>query len=119
MDKCDNCTIRYVCEGQHEFNCVNNNYKYYNPESKTADSGFTKTNTEICKLDLSPKEAYGTLSSKNHADTLVLNWGDSSCILIMDNFNILDLRKIPFDKLTAVELNGFRFVKEAEKNNTI
>ena len=44
MDKCDTCTIRYVCEDQHEFNCMNNNYKYYNPESKTADSGFTLTN---------------------------------------------------------------------------
>ena len=47
MDKCDNCTIRYVCEGQHEFNCMNNNYKYYNPESKTADSGFPKFNSSI------------------------------------------------------------------------
>lgn len=47
MDKCDNCTIRYVCEGQHEFNCVNNNYKYYNPESKTADSGFPKFDSSI------------------------------------------------------------------------
>ena len=47
MDKCDNCTIRYVCEGQHEFNCINNNYKYYNPESKNADSGFPKFDSKI------------------------------------------------------------------------
>ena len=50
--------------------------------------------------------------SKTHEDTLILNWGDSSCILIMDNFNILDLRKIPFDKLTCVELNGVKFVRK-------
>ena len=54
----------------------------------------------------------GILQAKQHSDELVLNWGDSSCILIMDNFNILDMRKIPFDKLTAIEINGSRFVKE-------
>ena len=58
------------------------------------------------------KYATGTLSAKQHSDELVLNWRDSSCILIMDNFNILDMRKIPFDKLTAIEINGSRFVKE-------
>lgn len=47
MDKCDNCTIRYVCEDQHEFNCINNNYKYYNPESKNADSGFPKFDNNL------------------------------------------------------------------------
>ena len=73
---------------------------------------FPDIGAEMGKLDLNPKEAYGTLSLKNQADTLVLNWGDSSCVLIIDNFNILDLRKIPFDKLTCVELNGFRFIKE-------
>ncbi len=71
---------------------------------------------ETGKLDLNPKEVYGTLPLKNHEDTLVLNWGDSSCVLIMDNFNIVDLRKIPFDKLTCIELNGFRFIKDEENN---
>ena len=47
MDKCDNCTIRYVCEDQHEFNCINNNYKYYNPESKNTDSGFPKFDSSV------------------------------------------------------------------------
>ena len=71
---------------------------------------FPKINAEMCKLDLNLKEAYG--AKNHHDDTLVINWGDSSCVLIMDNFNIVDLRKIPFDKLTCVELNGFRFIKE-------
>ena len=73
---------------------------------------FPKIGAEIGKLDLNPKEPYATLSSKNHDDTLVLNWGDSSCVLIMDNFNILDFRKIPFDKLTCIELNGLKFVRK-------
>ena len=54
IDKCDNFTIRYVCEDQHEFNCINNNYKYYNPESKNADSGFpdlSSNNSERIGLD--------------------------------------------------------------------
>lgn len=71
-------------------------------------------NHTIGNLTIEPETAIGTLSSKNHDDTLVLNWEDSSCVLIMDNFNILDLRKIPFDKLTCIELNGFRFVKEVK-----
>ena len=58
------------------------------------------------------KYATSTLPAKQHSDELVLNWGNSSCILIMDNFNILDMRKITFDKLTAIEINGNRFVKE-------
>lgn len=73
---------------------------------------FPDTGMKMGKLTVEPENVIGTLSSKNHADTLVLNWGDSSCVLIMDNFNILDLRKIPFDKLTTIELNGFRFIKE-------
>ena len=73
---------------------------------------FPNIGAEMGRLDLNPKETHGNLSLKNHDDTLVINWGDSSCVLIMDNFNIVDLRKIPFDKLTCVELNGFRFIKE-------
>ena len=54
MDKCDNCIIRYVCEDQHEFNCINNNYKYYNPESKNAKNNFpdiSSNNNERIDLD--------------------------------------------------------------------
>lgn len=57
--------------------------------------------------------AIGKLSPKHHADELVLNWGDSSCILIMDNFNIIDMRNLDFSKFDAIELNGNRFVKES------
>lgn len=73
---------------------------------------FPKINAEIGKLIIESENAIKTLSLKNHDDTLVLNWGDSSCVLIMDNFNILDLRKIPFDKLTCIELNGVKFVRK-------
>lgn len=73
---------------------------------------FPDIGAEMGKLVIDPENAIGTLSFKNHADTLVLNWGDSSCVLIMDNFNIVDLRKIPFDKLTCVELNGVKFTRE-------
>ena len=112
IDKCDTCTIRYVCEGQHEFNCMNNNYKYYNPESKTASNEFPNKAVEISKLNQDPKELYGTLSSKNRDNTLVLNWGDRSCILLMGNSNPLDMRQFNFADFTSIELNGFRFVKE-------
>ena len=73
---------------------------------------FPDTGVKMGKLTVEPETVIGTLSSKHHDDTLVLNWGDSSCVLIMDNFNILDLRKIPFDKLTCVELNGVKFVRK-------
>lgn len=73
---------------------------------------FPDTGMKMGKLIVEPENVIGTLSSKHHADTFVLNWGDSSCVLIMDNFNILDLRKIPFDKLTCVELNGVKFVRK-------
>ena len=58
MDRCDTCTIRYVCEGQHEFNCMNNNYKYYNPESKTANSGFPKFNSSVETKDITADVKY-------------------------------------------------------------
>lgn len=68
-------------------------------------------NTTMGRLKISPGDAI-SIAPNTKEDTLVINWGDGSCVLIMDNFNILDLRKIPFDKLTCVELNGFRFIKE-------
>ena len=78
---------------------------------------FPDTGIKMGKLNINSEYVIGTLPSKNHDDTFVLNWGDSSCVLIMDNFNILDLRKIPFDKLTCIELNGVKFVKDMGKNN--
>lgn len=79
---------------------------------------FPKINAEMGKLDLNPKKAYGTLLLENHHnDTLVLNWGDSPCILLMGNSNPLDMRQFNFANFACIELNGFRFVKEEEKSN--
>ena len=57
--------------------------------------------------------AIGNLSPKYYTNGLVLNWGDSSCILIMNNFNIIDMRNLDFSKFDSIELNGNRFVKES------
>lgn len=31
-NKCDKCTHRYVCGGHYEFNCKEENYKYYSED---------------------------------------------------------------------------------------
>lgn len=44
---CDNCNTRYVCEGQHEFECKEMNYIKYDKE--TSNDG--KTHIKITKGD--------------------------------------------------------------------
>lgn len=73
---------------------------------------FPDTGIKMGKLTVDPENAIGTLSSKNHADTLVLNWGDSSCMLLMGNSNPLDMRQFNFSDFTSIELNGVKFVRK-------
>ena len=56
------------------------------------------------------------IGTKNHADTFVLNFKDSSCLLFMGDIQPIDLRKFNFDEFTCIEIKGNKFVREVKSN---
>lgn len=62
-------------------------------------------------VELDPKDTDFSVGAKFHSDTLVLNWGEGSCILLMGNLQPLDLRQIDFSEFTSIEINGNKFIK--------